>query len=324
MPRNAPMLVLGAGPDHQDPIIVLDNFRLRVFRAVAERLNFTRAAEALFLTQPAVTRHVQGLEADLAVTLFDRTGGRIRLTPAGETLLRYATRLAALAGEAEEAIGAMRGEVTGLLALGASTTVAQYVLPRLLGEFLATHRAVRLSVLGANTDTIIAGIADQRLALGVIEGPADRSDMKVEPFMDDELLPIVPRGHEWAAVDDVPVDALVGAPLIMRERGSGTRRVVERALAQIGQPAGTLNVVMELDSTEAIKSAVQAGLGVGFVSAWALPRERRLGTLAIARIRGVTIHRQFQFIYPHGPEPEGAAGAFLRFARSRRPEPGPE
>lgn len=305
---------------------MLDNFRLRVFRTVAERLNFTRAAETLFLTQPAVTRHIQGLEADLAVTLFDRTGGRIRLTPAGETLLRYATRLSALAQEAEEAIGAMRGDVTGVLALGASTTVAQYVLPRLLGEFLATHRAVKLSVLGANTDTIVAGIADQRLALGVIEGPADRSDMKVEAFMDDELLPIVASGHEWASGKsghEVPKAALIGAPLILRERGSGTRRVVERALAQIGQPAGSLNVVMELDSTEAIKSAVQAGLGVGFVSAWALPRERRLGTLAIARINGLRMHRQFQFIYPHGPEPEGAAGAFLRFARSRRPEPDP-
>lgn len=303
---------------------MLDNFRLRVFRAVAERLNFTRAAEALFLTQPAVTRHVQGLEADLGVTLFDRTGGRIRLTSAGEMLLDYARRLAALAADAEQAVSALRGDVAGLLALGASTTIAQYVLPRLLGEFMAQHHAVQLSVLSANTDAIAGALAERRLALGLIEGPADRADLKVEPFMDDELLTIVPRTHEWAGAVDVPVSALAAAPLIMRERGSGTRRVVERALAQVGHPTAALRVVMELDSTEAIKSAVLAGLGVGFVSAWALPRERRLGTLAIVRVAGVTMHRQFQFIYPHGSEPDGPAGAFLRFARSRRPEPGEE
>jgi DNA-binding transcriptional LysR family regulator len=294
---------------------LMENFRLKVFRVVADKLNFTQAADTLYLTQPAVTLQIKALEDELCVRLFNRSGARISLTPAGETLLRYAKQIQALSTEAEREIGLLGGEERGRLALGASTTIAQYLLPRLAGEFAAASPRVELSILGANTERIVAALADESIEIGLIEGPAGRSDFKTESFIDDELAVIVPPGHDWLVSTPVPAASLTDAPLILRERGSGTRRVVEDALKRTGIKLRSLRVVMELDSTEAIKSAVEAGLGVGIVSYWALTKERQLGTLGIVQVQDLRMTRQFKFIYRHGPEPDGPAGSFLRFAR---------
>lgn len=298
----------------------MENFRLKVFRVVAEKLNFTQAAEVLYLTQPAVTLQIKALEETLGTRLFDRVGGHIALTPAGEVLLRYAREIEALTARAEYEVRRLSGEESGKLALGASTTIAQYLLPRLAGDFAAANPRIELSILGTNTEKIVAALVEERIALGLIEGPPGRTDVKVEDFIGDELFPIASLNHEWAAPEAPPVKAaqLTSAPLILRERGSGTRHVVEQALKAAGLKLRNLRVVIELDSTEAIKSAVEAGLGIGFVSEWALIKERRLGTLKTFRVEGLSIRRQFQLLYARGPEPVGPAGAFLRFAREHR------
>ena len=293
----------------------MENFRLKVFRTVAEKLNFRQAAESLYLTQPAVTLQIKALEEELGVQLFSRSGDRIALTEAGKKLFSYARRMAALASAAHAEIGKMKGEERGELSIGASTTIAQYVLPRLLGEFRRTNPGIGLSVLGANTARIVAGVLDGSLALGLIEGPSLRRDLKTEQFLADEIGVIAARQHEWVG-HTISAHQLSKEKLILREDGSGTRRVVEAALRRAGVRLKPANLAMVLDSTEAIKSAVEAGLGIGFVPRRAIQKEIKLGTLAELTVEGMKIERHFSIVLPRGPEPAGAAGTFLRFLHS--------
>jgi DNA-binding transcriptional LysR family regulator len=297
----------------------IESFRLTVFRLVAERLSFTQAAELLHVSQPAVTSHVKALEQELGARLFERAGGAVRLTPAGERLQVYAAEVNRLAQQALGDIGGLNGEERGRLRLGASTTIAQYLLPRLLGEFVQLHPRVDLSVVSANTAQIVARLLAGESDLGLIEGPAGSNDVKVDKFVDDEIAVIVPAGHPFAALPahGASLADLAGEPLLMREPGSGTRRVVENALRDAGIATRDLRIVMELDSTEAIKSGVEAGLGVGFVSRWAL-RDPQARAFRTVRVAGLTIQRSFQFVYRQGPDPDGTAGAFLVVARQFR------
>jgi DNA-binding transcriptional LysR family regulator len=296
----------------------LDNFRLVVFRAVAEQCSFRKAAEELYLTQPAVSFQIKALEEDIGVQLFDRTGAHIALTEAGKVLLDYSRQANALLVQAEHEIAALSGDHAGQLALGASTTIAQYVLPRLLGIFTREHPRVHPTMISGNTEQIVEAIEVQKIALGLIEGPARSRTVKSEPFLEDELLLIVPAAHEWAELESISCAEIGSAPLLMRERGSGTRRVVEMALERQGLRQNSLRIVMELDSTEAIKSAVEAGLGVGFVSRWAMAKDLRLGThFKIVEVAGLRIKRDFSVAYSSGVEPLGLADEFRRFLFAR-------
>ncbi len=295
----------------------LESFRLTVFRIVAERHSFTSAAEALHVSQPAVTAHVKTLEEALGVRLFERTNTGAQLTRAGERLQAYARQAHQLMQETLREIGSMSGEDRGSLRLGASTTIAQYLLPRMLAAFLESHQRIELSVLGANTAQIVAQVLARKIDVGLIEGPPGSGDVRLESFVRDEIVVVVAAEHPFAALLGAgpTVAELAGEPLLLRESGSGTRRVVEDALRKAGVALRGLRIVMELDSTEAIKSGVEAGLGVGFISRWAL---RNSTNIRAVRVEGLEINRIFQFIYPHGPEPAGPAGAFLRFARQFR------
>jgi len=296
------------------PVAQLENFRLKVFRTVAEHLNFRKAAEHLFLTQPAVTLQIKALEDDLGIRLFDRAANRVSLTPQGSLLLSYAKKIAALISQAEQELGSEDGKVSGDLSLGVSTTIAQYVLPRLLGAFLDEHPRVQFSLHSGNTDEIVHLLLDDKLSIGLIEGPARDRGLRTEPFMQDELVLILPRAF---ASDRMSREQLVSSNLLMREQGSGSRRVVEHALDNAGLKLKSFKNVMDLDSTEAIKSAVEVGLGIGFVSRWAISKELELGALKIADVPGLNIARHFSLISRTGPEPQGPAAAFRTFALER-------
>jgi len=300
----------------------MENFRLRVFRAVAGHLNFRIAAEELLLTQSAVTQQIKALESELDVPLFDRAGGRVSLTPAGAALLPFATQLAALAEEAREAVAATTGAQVGRLALGASQTIGQYLLPKLIAGFLQDNPRVEISVLGGNTQTILEALVDHRVQLCLIEGPAMRRDVRVEPFMEDHMVCVVPAGHEWAD-DEVDVKELQQATLVARELGSGSRRIVEQALEQAGVEVKKLRRAMTFDSTEGLLSAVEAGLGIAFVSRWAVRNQLALGTLKLARIRGLNLARMFSLATVAGPEVAGVARIFQRFVLQRAEELAP-
>lgn len=296
----------------------LENFRIVVFRAVAERRSFRKAAEELFLTQPAVSMQVKALEEDLGVQLFNRGGAHITLTEAGRILLAGSREASVLLAQAEHDIAALSGELAGKLALGASTTIAQYVLPRLLGEFRLEHPRVHPTLVSGNTEHIVDAVEKQKVSLGFIEGPARSRDVKTEPFLEDELVLIASTAHELAERASVSPSEAASIPLLMRERGSGTRHVIELALERQGIKRGSLHIVMELDSTEAIKSAVEAGLGIGFVSRWAIAKDRRLdSSFKIVPVEGLRIKREFFVAYASGPEPLGLAMEFRRFLMSR-------
>lgn len=290
----------------------MENFRLKVFRVVARHLNFSRAAEELLLTQPAVTQQIKALEDEYGVSLFDRSGGRITLTQAGECLLPYAEKLKAISDEAYDVVAKAAGDHSGTLALGASQTIGQYVLPNLISAFLKENPRVRVTALSGNTDETLKALAAHHIQLALIEGPALSKEFRVEPFMEDHMVLVVPASHEWAD-QEISIETLKGAPLLMREFGSGSRRVVEDAVVKAGLRKKDLSIIMELDSTEGLLSAVEAGLGVTFVSRWAVRNQLALGTLRLARVRGLKLSRMFSLAYPTGPEPSGNAGSFRRF-----------
>jgi DNA-binding transcriptional LysR family regulator len=292
----------------------LENFRLKVFRTVGEHLSFRKAAELLFLTQPAVTLQIKALEEDLGVRLFDRSGGHVTLTKQGAILLRYVQKIAAIVSEAEQKLLAGEGQLSGILALGVSTTIAQYVLPRLLAVFLAEHPRLQLSLHSGNTDAIVQLLLDDRVSIGLIEGPARQREVRTEPFMEDKLVLVVGPDFQF---DRLPGNQLLASTLLLREYGSGSRRVVETALEKAGFRLKTFKNVIELDSTEAIKSAVEAGLGVGFVSCWAIHKELELRALKVVEVEGLHVTRHYLVASLVGPEPSGAAGAFRSFVLDR-------
>ncbi len=290
----------------------MENFRLKVFRVVAGHLNFSRAAEELLLTQPAVTQQIKALEDEYGVPLFDRSGGRITLTPSGQALLPYAMRLKEISEEAYIAVASASGKHGGQLTIGASQTIGQYLLPNLVAGFLRENPRVSVTATSGNTDAILEALAAHKIQLALIEGPALRKDIHVEPFMEDQMVLVVPASHEWAD-HEIELTALKDAPLLMREFGSGSRRVIENALVQAGLGKKDIKIRMELDSTEGLLSAVEAGLGVTFVSRWAVRNQLSLGTLRLARVRGLKLSRMFSIAYPAGPEPNGNANAFRLF-----------
>ncbi len=292
----------------------MEDFRLRVFRIAAEKLNFTQAAGLLHLTQPAVTLQIKNLEADLGVRLFDRSARSIRLTPAGEMMLDYARRIAALYEEASRKVGELSHEARGSLSLGVSTTISQYVLPWVLAGFRHEYPGVRVKVISGNTEAVLQSLTAGSIELAMIEWPPRTPCINLQKFLDDEIVLIVPCEHPWALRRQALNPAeLLNTPLLMREPGSGTRDVVEAALQSAGLNPGDLQVSMSLDSTEAIKSAVEAGLGVGLVSQWAV-RETNRGLLAIVPMANLRIRRTLAFAYPQGPSPKGLAGRFVSYA----------
>ena len=212
----------------------MENFRLKVFRAVAEHLNFRRAAEELCLTQPAVTLQIKALEQHLGVQLFDRSGVRIALTPAGNMLLKYAGKIDKLETAAMAALSQFADGQRGELRIGASLTIAQYILPHLLGTFQQQHPQVRPHVTTCNTEQVLEALVAHEVSLGFIEGPTLRRDVRTEVFLEDEIVLMVPPAHEWSERGFVEPDELKQERLLMRERGSGTRRVVEMALQKRG------------------------------------------------------------------------------------------
>ena len=269
--------------------------RLQVFHVVAGLLSFTRAAETLHMTQPAVTHQIRQLEEELNARLFDRSNNRISLTVAGEQVMQYAEQIIGLYEEMSESVKALTGDRAGLITIGASTTIAEYMLPGLLGDFRQHFPEVQIRLRVANTDAIVALVADNTIDLGVVEGEVDNQLLRVERCQQDEMQLIVPLGHPLAELSSVEPLVLTAYPFIHREDGSGTRQVVEKYLSDHGVDEHALNRPFELGSTEAIKSAVQAGMGITIVSGATVSRELALGQL-VARPLNPPLLRPFYFV----------------------------
>ena len=285
---------------------------LFLFRAVAEAGGFSRAAARVHVSQPAISMQVGELEAQLGLTLFHRLPRGVRLTAAGQLLLGYAQRLGALAQEAERAMAEVKGLGRGRLALGASTTIGVYLLPNLLGEYRCRYPNVDLQFDIANTEEIEHRLADGTLDAGLIEGcPPSHEEVEAVVFLHDELVPIARPDHPRLQAGGKPLSLrqLCAEPMIVREAGSGTREVIERALAQRGQLLPRAPLV--LGSTEAIKRAVAAGLGVAIVSHLTIQNELASGQLARLPVRGFRLARPLYRLCCRQLGPSPASGAFF-------------
>ena len=247
---------------------------------MAAELSFTRAAEILNMTQPAVTHQIRQLEEELNTRLFDRANNRISLTAAGEAVLTYASRIISLYGELNESVKSLTGDRSGLVTLGASTTIAEYMLPGMLGDFQQEFPDVQIRLRVANTDAVVSMVADNTIDLGVVEGQVDSQLLRIEECQQDELQVLMPSSHPLTQETSITPSQLVDHPFINREDGSGTRGVIERYFANHDTDIGQFNRLFELGSTEAIKGLVQAGMGVSIVSKATVAKELALGLLA--------------------------------------------
>ncbi len=294
----------------------MPDYRLHVFRVVAEKLNFTRAAAALHISQPAVTQHIKQLEEHYGRSLFVRAPGGITLTPAGHALLDHTIQVEELHRDVEQRLQAGQSLVSGSLKLGASTTIAQYLLPRWLGRFQQAYPRVELSLRMGNTEEVAATLLARRIDLGLIEGPSGRRELKIERFAEDEIVPVVSPDHPLAKKTRVTPAELAATPCVLREPGSGTRQVVDLALKRAGIDSRKLTVVLESDSSETIKGLVETGVGVGFLSRLALRHELARGCLTVLSVPGLRLTRPLHVLYPQGPRPVGVVGVFVDFLKT--------
>jgi DNA-binding transcriptional LysR family regulator len=288
--------------------------RLQVFHTVARLLSFTKAAESLHMTQPAVTFQVRQLEEYFNTRLFDRTHNRISLTEAGQRVYEYADRIFALYAEMENSVRDLTGEVSGVLLIGASTTIAEYMLPALLGDFKAKYPEVSIRLQVANTDGIVSMVENNVIDLGVVEAPVNNKNLVVENCRMDQMVLIVPHGHELAKKKAVPISELTKYPYICREEGSGTREVMLEAVNAAGANPQDLNIVMELGSPEAVKGAVEAGMGISILSRATIEKELRLGSLVAIQLEE-PIERPFSFVHQKQKFRLRAMEMLLDFAR---------
>ena len=288
--------------------------RLQVFQTVARLLSFTKAAEELHMTQPAVTFQVRQLEEQFNTRLFDRTHNRISLTEAGERVYEYANQIFDLYAQMDNAVRELTGDVSGVLMLGASTTIAEYMLPALLGDFKQQYPEIVIRLKVANTDGIVSLVENNTIDLGVVEAPVNNKNLVVEQCRMDHLVLIVPPGHELAQEGTVPITRICDFPFICREEGSGTREVILESLQRSGVPATGMNLAMELGSLEAIKGAVEAGMGVSVLSSATIQKELKLGTLVAVQL-DPPIDRPFSFVHQKQKFRVRAMDELLNFAR---------
>lgn len=290
--------------------------RLQVFYAVAKQLSFTKAAEQLFMTQPAVTFQVKQLEESFNTRLFERSHGKIALTPAGKLVMDYAGKILGLSEEMEKRVAELSGAMGGPLLLGASTTIAEFILPQILGEFKARYPQVRAHLTVANSENIVNRVADHSLDLGLIESPTNLPTVHIEVVCEDELVLICAPGYTFAKLKSVTPQQIVGEPYVSREVGSGTRDFSDNYLRECKVAPEDLNIVMELGSPVAIKGVVETGLGVSIVSRAMVAKEIKLGVLVAVPLEPRLI-RTLSLVYPREKFRSKLITAFVEFATSR-------
>lgn len=276
------------------------DFRLKVFITVAKKLSFTKAANELFISQPAVTKHINELEHQLHSRLFTRNGNTISLTPAGQVLLKHAEQIFKHYAALENEIAQLTNTESGILRIGASTTLAQYVLPRILAIFKTTHPSVQITFLHGNSEFIEQQIIDDRIDIGLVEGISHHPQINYESFVKDEIVLVMRTGHRLFNKSEIKQDQLMQMPLAMREQGSGTLDVIYEALHKISIHPKQLNIEVQLDSTESIKQYIMYTDCGAFLSIHSITKELQNNELTIIDIKGIDITRTFQFIDLHG------------------------
>jgi LysR family transcriptional regulator, transcriptional activator of the cysJI operon len=292
----------------------MEDFRLKVFLAVSKHQSFTKAAAELFISQPAVTKHIKQLEADLAIQLFERKGSFILLTKGGEILLKHVNKIFDIYNELQLDLGLIKNNKQGSLRIGASTTVAQYFISPILASFYEKFPKIQLSLLNGNTQQIETAILDKSIDIGLVEGKKHMPGLKYMDFIEDELVAVVHTKSKLSKNQQIALENLYEIPLVMRERGSGTLEVIESALKENGIKLGNLNVIMHLGSTESIKSFLEFSNALAFFSLKAIQKEVEKGEFKILQIENFRILRKFSFVHVQGFQ-DSLSTSFIHFSK---------
>lgn len=293
----------------------MDLRRLEIFCRVVELKSFTKAAEAVYLSQPTISEHVRTLEELLGEKLIDRLGKEILPTPAGRILYRYATRILKLRDQAVQALARYRGDLSGKLILGASTIPGTYVLPKLIGSFKAEHPNIQIALRIGSTAEVAAAVLSGQLEFGMVGSKWEDQRLQLEALFSDELVLAVPAEHPWAGREDVAMEALYGEPFILRQHGSGTRMVMNEILGSHRFDFAKLMVVAEVTSTEVVRESIKARIGVSILSRQAVADDIRHGVLASVPIRGIRFTRPFYLVRRAKRELSPVSIAFLEHLR---------
>lgn len=278
---------------------LLRDARLRAFHTVALHKSFTGAARHLLLTQQAVSFQVKSLEEEVGGQLFKREQRTVELTDLGRVLFAHADRILGLYAEAEAELANLTGELRGRLRISATNSLAKYVMPQAIGALRLEHPDIKVTMEVGNSDDTLACVRDGLADVAFVsDGPAQLDSYRMDPLFRDEIAVIVPPSHPWAAEGHVSFEEFCAAPIILREEGSGTRALLERAFATRGVSLDRLNIVLILGSAESVKGAVEAGAGVGMVSRLSMRREMAAGSLAAIHVRDFDLVRDFYVARP--------------------------
>lgn len=294
------------------------NDSIRVFLMVVEKKSFSKAAKELFLTQPAVSFQIQMLEEHYGTRLLDRVSRNIIMTETGELLYKYATEMQHMQATLEKNMYALNSSTIGRLKIGASNTIGEYIVPYLLGSFKKYHPKVTLMLEVGNSDDIEMAVHDTSLDIGLVEGPPIGKDLESIPYLQDELVIVTNPNHPWRKLDKISVFELDRYPFISREKGSGTRAEIEQNLKAAGFSANNLNIMMNLGSTSAIKTAIKNSVGFSILSKWAIRDEIRDGSLAVINLKEDVFKRQFRIVYHKKKFQTQATEAFLSFLKTEQ------
>ncbi|OXB00712.1 LysR family transcriptional regulator [Flavobacterium pectinovorum] len=272
------------------------DFRLKVFYTVALRLNFTKAATELYITQPAVSKHIQELEETYKTKLFERNGSKIALTPAGEILLKHTKSIFEVYRKIDFDMSSFSSERQGLLRLGTSTTISQYIISPVLARFHQKQQDIKVNLLNGNTEQIENSLINKEIEIGIVEGQSKNQSIKYIPFLKDELVLVCSSKNPLVKQSEITVDDLKSMKFITRERGSGTLEVIEFALKQVGVKLSDLQIEMQLGSTESIKSYLLNSDCFAFMSIHAVDKELKNKELIVLDVEKLSVERYFYII----------------------------
>jgi len=293
----------------------MDLRRLEVFCKVVELRSFTKAAEAVLLSQPTISEHIRSLEETLGEKLLDRPGREVFPTPAGQILYRYAQKMLRLREEAVQAIASYKGELSGQLVLGASTIPGTYILPKIIGSFKAQHASVQLMLRISSSGKIVEAVLRGDLEIGLIGSQWKDRRLKLEEICSEELVLAVYPGHPWAKREEVGMEEVYGQPFILREKDSGTRMVMSQILETRDFDFSRLSTVAEVATTQAVVQSIKAEIGISILSRLAVEEDLQRGSLVAVPIRGVRFHRPFYLIQRINRQLSPLCEAFLMHVR---------
>ncbi|MGO3183211.1 MAG: LysR substrate-binding domain-containing protein [Aequorivita sp.] len=276
------------------------DFRLRVFKTVAEQLSFTKASKLLFISQPAVTKHINELEKQYGKALFNRHGNSITLTSEGEIFLDYATRIIELFIKLEQEFMESDKQLPKAISLAASTTIAQYILPSLLSKFKAVYPNTSITLINQNSEKIESLVLQKETDLGLSEGTTHNPKLHYDSFIKDEIVLTTRIENKYIQKEEVSLDELKTLPIVIREVGSGTKNIIENSLKEAGLNLREINVQIQLGSTESIKNYLLASDSYAFLSIHSIAKELKNHSLKIVEVEGLNIERTFQFVSLHG------------------------